>query len=107
MMEAKKTKFREIDDSSKEVAAQAEKENQMLNREISEIILRADGKNRCLFKPQDVIWNLSKETADMPSEEEKSEIAKKAKDYGMPLMCNTCCNDAKSIKKLKFCQFCG
>ena len=51
MMEAKKNKFKEIEDSSKEVAVQAEKENQILNREISEIILRADGKNRCLFKP--------------------------------------------------------
>ena len=42
-----------------------------MNREISEIILRADGKLRCLFNPSDAIYGLSDQTPDMPGDEQK------------------------------------
>jgi hypothetical protein len=69
--------------------------------------LRADGKLRCLFKPQDTIFQLQEETDLMPSEQEKQTFAKTSVESGVPLMCNTCCATVQSIKKLKFCQFCA
>ena len=47
-----------------------------MNKEISEIILRSDGKIRCLFNPTDPIYMLSYQTPDMPGEEQKIEFAK-------------------------------
>jgi hypothetical protein len=83
-----------------------EKENQLLNREISEISLRQDGKLRCLFNPRDPVFELEEETL-MPTEEEKVQIVEQAKETGVGLMCNTCCISVSSIKKLRFCQFCA
>lgn len=42
-----------------------------MNREISEIILRSDGKLRCLFDPQDAIYMLSDQSPAFPTEEQK------------------------------------
>ena len=66
------------------------KENKSLTKEISEIILRQDGKHRCLFNMQDSIFSLEDETKAEKSTETSS--------------CNSCCN---SLKKPKFCQFCA
>ena len=45
-------------------------EQTQLNKQISEILLKKDGKNRCLFNPNDQIFQLEEETL-MPTDEEK------------------------------------
>ena len=67
----KKESIRKIEEQSDINAELTEKENQQMNREISEIVLRADGKLRCLFNPTDPIYQLSEETKDMPNDQEK------------------------------------
>lgn len=69
LLDKKKAIFREIESKDKQATNMSEKENQQLNREISEIILRQDGKIRCLFNPQDPIFSLENETK-MPTDEE-------------------------------------
>lgn len=78
-----------------------------MNREISEIILRSDGKLRCLFNPQDPIYLLSDETTLMPSDEQKQQNARQQIDTQGSIMCNTCCSVIASAKKIKYCQFCA
>lgn len=65
--------LREIAKKNESEVEQTEREQLLLNKEISEIVLREDGKNRCLFNPQDRIFGLSEETL-MPSEEEKAKM---------------------------------
>ena len=58
MLSKKKTDFKQIESKLAINNALTLKENKVLNREISEITLRQDGKHRCLFKPTDEIFNL-------------------------------------------------
>lgn len=51
LLKKKKEGLRKIEEQSDQNVELTEKENQQMNREISEIILRADGKLRCLFNP--------------------------------------------------------
>lgn len=69
LLKRKKEGLKKIEDASDQNVELTEKENQQMNREISEIILRADGKLRCLFNPTDPIYMLSDQTPDMPGEE--------------------------------------
>ena len=71
LLRKKKESIRKIEEQSDINAELTEKENQQMNREISEIVLRADGKLRCLFNPTDPIYQLSEETKDMPNDQEK------------------------------------
>ena len=81
------------------------KDNEKINREISEIILTADGKLRCLFDPTAPIFNLSEVTEDLPPEKVRMKEAKKIEKLGQ-LICNTCCIPS-SVKFLKWCDFCA
>ena len=51
-----------------------EKENVELNKGISEVVLRQDGNIRCLFNIIDPIFELSEETSQMPTEEQKVQL---------------------------------
>ena len=42
---------------------------------MTEITLRGDGKMNCKYKKDDAIYNLTKETTDMPTKEEINKIA--------------------------------
>lgn len=56
-----------------EAQKQREQEQMNLNRQIAEIKLQADGKNTCLFNPNDPIFFLEDQTV-MPSEDEKAKM---------------------------------
>ena len=43
--------------------------------DMTEITLRGDGKMNCKYKKDDAIYNLTKETTDMPTKEEINKIA--------------------------------
>lgn len=96
--------LKEIERQSHQSIEKTEREELQLFKAISEIVLRKDGKHRCLFKPQDPIFLLEQE-AEMPTDDQKAKLVQHAMENG-GLQCTTCCAPAQSLKKLKFCQFC-
>ena len=102
-------KTMQLNEIEGEVAQQQrdiDEEQRQLNQKIAEIKLDTEGKFNCLFNPQDPIFSLS-EQAHLPTDEEKQKLVQMAALAGLPFMCNTCCVEVSSMKKLKFCQFCA